>query len=135
MTRLYSTLAVLLFFMIHLNGQSTPICKSVTVSLSDNGEATVSAETFLNIDEGCCPVGSVDYEIRLSGGIYAPDLTVTCNELGQRLIEIRSVDCLGFIHKCQTSVITQDNLDGCNNNCPNCCYPIVLTQSMMVGIS
>ncbi|MEO1259628.1 MAG: T9SS type A sorting domain-containing protein [Bacteroidota bacterium] len=138
MTRLYSTLFISIFFSlldtVTVFSQTNHFCQQITVSLSDDGEATVDASAFAIPFENCCPAELNEYEISTNTN-FEPTITFTCDDLGLSMIRVRSIDCLGNNHTCETSVIVQDNIDVCYGNCPNCCYPVVLARPIGVALS
>jgi hypothetical protein len=103
----------------------TVVCiNGLSTNIMPTGMITLWASDFLQYTEdNCTPAGQIKIGIRKCGtgtgfpvdanGNPITNVTFDCTELGQQCVELWAIDAAGNADYCETYLIVQDNLGGC----------------------
>jgi len=84
-------------------------CQSFTTQLDNEGNVTVTA---LQVDgqssDNCTAFADLDIDISKTGGVFTPDITFNCDELGVNVVTIRVIDEAGNENYCLAQVTIVD---------------------------
>jgi hypothetical protein len=103
----------------------TVVCiNGLSTNIMPTGMITLWASDFLQYTEdNCTPAGQIQIGIRKCGtgtgfpldanGNPITNVTFDCTELGSQCVELWAIDAAGNADYCETYLIVQDNLGGC----------------------